>query len=199
MMAYSEISGSNGICPTGWHIPTDEEWKTLEGYADSQYGIGDPIWDATGWRGFDVGINLKSTSGWVSGGNGSNIYGLTVIPGGARYANGTFDYMGFISPFWSSTENNDNDTWYRELHHGKSGVGRNFFNKNHGFSVRCIEGEPPQPWSCGDSLVDDRDNQKYATTQIGDQCWMAENLNVGNRIDGISNQIGPSVESPYVS
>jgi len=40
------------------------------------------------------------------------------------------------------------------------------------------------PWQCGDLLVDERDGQSYETVQIGEQCWMAENLNVGERIDG---------------
>jgi uncharacterized protein (TIGR02145 family) len=38
------------------------------------------------------------------------------------------------------------------------------------------------PWSCGDPLIDTQDNQSYNTVQINDQCWMAENLNVGNRV-----------------
>lgn len=44
------------------------------------------------------------------------------------------------------------------------------------------------PWQCGDVLVDTRDGQTYTTVQIGTQCWMAENLNVGNKIDGINEQ-----------
>jgi uncharacterized protein (TIGR02145 family) len=41
IMQYTTQQGVQGICPTGWHLPTDEEWKVLEGAADSQYGIGD--------------------------------------------------------------------------------------------------------------------------------------------------------------
>ncbi|MFP4471865.1 MAG: FISUMP domain-containing protein, partial [Bacteroidales bacterium] len=59
MMQYN-TAGSQGICPEGWSVPTDEEWKTLEGTVDSQYPVGDPIWDNTDFRGFDVGLNLKS-------------------------------------------------------------------------------------------------------------------------------------------
>ncbi len=59
--------------------------------------------------------------------------------------------------------------------------------KNNGFSVRCIKDSPPT-WSCGDTLNDTRDGQNYNTVQIGDQCWMAENLNVGTMIDGSDDQ-----------
>ena len=77
-------SGVQGICPTGWHVPSDEEWKILEGTVDSQYGVGDPEWDDTGYRGYDAGNNLKSTNGWNLGGNGTDSYGFTALPGGYR-------------------------------------------------------------------------------------------------------------------
>ena len=48
MMQYTTQQGAQGICPPGWHLPTDEEWKVLEGAVDSQYGIGDPEWDNCG-------------------------------------------------------------------------------------------------------------------------------------------------------
>jgi uncharacterized protein (TIGR02145 family) len=63
MMQYTAQQGAQGICPPGWHLPTDEEWKVLEGAVDSQYGIGNPEWDENDYRGYDAGTNLKSTSG----------------------------------------------------------------------------------------------------------------------------------------
>jgi len=76
VMQYTTTSGVQGICPEGWYIPTDDEWKILEGTVDSQYPVGDPIWNNTGHRGYDAGLNLKSTSGWSSGNNGTNLFGL---------------------------------------------------------------------------------------------------------------------------
>ena len=61
MMQYSTIPGIQGICAEGWHIPTDNEWKLLEGTVDSQYGVGDTIWDLEGDRGYDAGGKLKET------------------------------------------------------------------------------------------------------------------------------------------
>jgi uncharacterized protein (TIGR02145 family) len=52
-------------------------------------------------------------------------------------------------------------------------------------------------WNCGDLLVDERDGKKYATVQIGAYCWMAENLNIGNRIDGIHDQTDNDVIEKY--
>lgn len=43
-------------------------------------------------------------------------------------------------------------------------------------------------WTCGDTLIDDRDGKTYDTVLIGTQCWMAENLNIGTRVDGSGNQ-----------
>jgi uncharacterized protein (TIGR02145 family) len=82
MMGYSATPGVQGICPPDWHIPTDDEWKILEGTVDSQYGVGHSIWNNDGLRGFDAGKNLKSTSGWSSGGNGTDLYGFGALPGG---------------------------------------------------------------------------------------------------------------------
>ncbi|MCK4980234.1 MAG: hypothetical protein KAS62_07550, partial [Candidatus Delongbacteria bacterium] len=79
MMQYDTTEGIQGICPPGWHIPTDDEWKILEGTVDSQYPVGDPEWDGTSVRGFDAGLNLKSTSGWILNGNGTGLYGFTAL------------------------------------------------------------------------------------------------------------------------
>jgi uncharacterized protein (TIGR02145 family) len=82
MMQYDTIAGRRGICPTGWHLPTDEEWKELEGAADSQYGYPDTEWNTTGFRGFDAGKNLKSQERWLLEGNGVDLFGFKILPGG---------------------------------------------------------------------------------------------------------------------
>ena len=92
-MQYTTTEGVQSICPTDWHLPSDEEWKQLEGYADSDYGYPDPEWDGTGLRGFDVGLNLKSTSGWPYGGSGTDLYVFTALPGGYRATKGNFNNL----------------------------------------------------------------------------------------------------------
>jgi len=135
MMQYSITQGVQGICPSGWHLPTDDDLKTLEGFVDSNYPVGDPVWNNNNWRGFDAGENLKSMIGWATN-SGTDLYGFKVIPGGML--EGTFykDWIGFAY-FWTSTENGGN-SWFRALAHDRSDIYRNSFSKSFACSVRCI-------------------------------------------------------------
>lgn len=138
MMQYTTQQGTRGICPPGWHLPTDEEWKVLEGAVDSQYGIGDPEWDIV-WdlRGYDAGMNLKTTSGWYGNGNGTDLFGFAGLPGGVRYYDGSFFIVGFDGYWWSSSESSF-DAWVRGLSCFSPEVGRYYDVKGIGFSVRCL-------------------------------------------------------------
>lgn len=78
LMNYNYNAGTQGICPEGWHIPTDEEFKILYGCVDSMYPIGDPEWDKYYTEmGYDAGYHLRSTYGWWSNNNGSDKFGFT--------------------------------------------------------------------------------------------------------------------------
>lgn len=132
-------TNSRNICPVGWHIPTDDEWKILEGTVDTQYGVGDPEWDADGNRGYDAGKRLKSTSGWYNNGNGTNVFGFSAHPGGARSTTGNFVDLGYSGNFWSSTPYGISFAWHRTLYYYFDGVNRNHFIKGYGFSVRCLK------------------------------------------------------------
>ncbi len=140
MMDYTNTSGSQGICPDGWHIPTDDEWKILEGSVDSEYGIGDPMWDQGGYLGFDVGTKLKSTTGWINYGNGTDDFGFSALPAGYRYIGGGYTNMEYISYTWSSSKDSYyNIPYYRSLLNTFYTVYRNYINQDHGLSVRCIK------------------------------------------------------------
>ncbi|NTV84332.1 MAG: hypothetical protein HGA23_08550, partial [Bacteroidales bacterium] len=140
MMQYTNQQGARGICPPGWHLPTDEEWKVLEGAVDSQYGIGDPEWDLYWeYRGYDAGTNLKTTSGWNWNGNGTDLFGFAGLPGGLRYGSGYFDNVGYYGYWWTSAEYYNNFlAWYRLLYCYDPEVGRYGSYKDYGFSVRCL-------------------------------------------------------------
>ena len=138
IMQYTTTQGEQGICPAGWHIPTDDEWKILEGTVDSQYPVGDLIWNNFGWRGFDVGLNLKSTSGWSNNGNGTDIFGFTALPCG-RCNDGVFFDVYEYAYFWSSTEIYDYTAWIRNLYFDYDDISRDNINKVNGFSVRCLK------------------------------------------------------------
>jgi uncharacterized protein (TIGR02145 family) len=285
MMQYMTTPGVKGICPDGWHLPTDAEWCTLTQFIDPTVNCG-----ATGVSGTDVGTKMKSTTGWYGGGNGTNASGFTALPGGFRATDGSFEYFNYHANFWSSSESGTL-AWYRGLHYSNANIYRIDYNKNYGFSVRCEKypfnqspAEPSNPtppdnstnqplntqlswsctdpdndpltfdvyfgttnppvqvaagqtdttfipmtlaydtsyywkitahddhghstegpvwsfttqaWQCGDPFVDERDNQEYTTMQIGTQCWMAENLNIGTMIQGTSNQINNGTIEKY--
>jgi uncharacterized protein (TIGR02145 family) len=140
MMHYANQQGTQGICPPGWHLPTDEEWKWLEGAVDSQYGILDPEWDYSyGYRGFDAGTNLKTTSGWSGNGDGTDLFGFSGLPGGLRYYYGGYLInVGYDSYWWLSNDYGTGHAQYRNLDFSHPGVFRSSHEKDYGFSVRCL-------------------------------------------------------------
>ncbi|MCK4662604.1 MAG: hypothetical protein KAT68_07050 [Bacteroidales bacterium] len=128
-------SGVQGVCPDGWHIPSDDEWKELEMYL----GMSQSEADAIGYRGTDEGDKLKVTNGWYSNGNGTNSSGFTVLPAGYRNDDGAFFGLGYTAFFWSSTEYSSSNAWRRTLGFSISGVHRINSCKNLGFSARCLK------------------------------------------------------------
>jgi uncharacterized protein (TIGR02145 family) len=138
-MRYTTQQGTEGICPPGWHIPTDEEWKVLEGTVDSQTGIGDGAWDWPGFRGYDAGKNLKSTSGWHNNGNGIDLFGFTGHPAGRSSQNGYFYDIAYNAFWWSSTEQSITTEWSRDFSWGANTSGRYGDGYRDGLSIRCIK------------------------------------------------------------
>jgi len=121
-------------CPAGWHLPSDDEWKTLEMYL----GMSQSEADGISWRGTDEGKKMKSTSGWYSNGNGTNSSGFNALPGGYRSGDGSFYDLGNFGIWWPATEYNSNDAWYRRLSYSYDGVDRYHNYKGYGFNVRCV-------------------------------------------------------------
>ncbi|MGJ8744857.1 FISUMP domain-containing protein [Polaribacter sp.] len=131
------------VSPEGWHLPTDEEWKILEGTVDSQFTVGDEEWNDWSYRGFDAGKNLKSTTMWIENGNGTDSFGFNALPGGFRTGSATnednnFENLGFSAPFWTSTSAGSDLLWNRELFSSKNTVHRSFEN-SWAFAIRCIK------------------------------------------------------------
>jgi len=128
------------LCPTGWHLPSDNEWKILEGTTDSLYGIQDPNWNQSGgWRGFNSGGNLKSLTGWLQGGNGVDMYGFSAKPGGYQLPNGNNGAATIEVGFWTSTEYENDYAWHRFLQYSSPWVYRYPFEKEWGLYVRCVK------------------------------------------------------------
>jgi len=120
------VNDSRNIAPIGWHVATDAEWTTLTTYL--------------GGEGVDGG-KLKETANthWNSPNEGAtNESGFTALPGGSRSSGGPFDGIGYYGLWWSSSDTNTVDAWYRSLTYASSFVGRFNIVKQWGFSVRCI-------------------------------------------------------------
>ena len=183
------------LCPTGWHVPTDDEWTALETYLG-----------ANGHSGTE-GAALKSTSGWA-GANGTDDFGFSALPGGSRYdTDGLFNDAGYFGAWWSSSPNGG-DVWCRFLNYITPVVDRLYGGPRTGFSVRCLrDADYTEVQGCTDPAytefdasanVDDgscatlastcdspsMDGYDYAVVEIGDQCWFAENLRTTVYADG---------------
>jgi uncharacterized protein (TIGR02145 family) len=126
------------LCPDGWRVPTDNEWKDLEGSAETRFGPGDPDWDHQGGRGQDAGLRLKANSGWSSGGSGTDNIGFSALPGGERCSKGRFFLAGRSGFWWSSSGYSESFSWYRNIIYGLDDMYRNIHPKWMGFSVRCL-------------------------------------------------------------
>jgi uncharacterized protein (TIGR02145 family) len=123
-------------CPSGWHLPTDAEWQTME----VSLGMTSAAAAATGWRGTDQGSQLKSASTlWNSGGIiGTTKSGFSVLPAG-YFGGGSFSYFGYYAGFWTATANGTSGVWYRYLGYNYATVSRGNHSMTIGFSVRCLK------------------------------------------------------------
>ena len=113
-----------GVCPAGWHIPTDDEWDEL---AEAVGGAS------------SAGTKLKSKAGWNGSGNGTDDYGFSVLPAGYRYSNGDFIYAGYYADFWSATEDGANNAYIRYLNFSLAYMYSGIDYKSYAFSVRCVQ------------------------------------------------------------
>lgn len=139
MMQYNTASGSQGICPPGWHIPKSGELVVLSSAVDSNYGIGDSEWYNSGYQGSDAGVNLKSENGWAEDGNGLDTFGFIALPAGQRITNGYFDGQTYKASFWSSGKDAPETAWNLALSYYEDGVDRNSQSLSWGKSVRCMK------------------------------------------------------------
>ncbi len=134
------VDDDRGVCPDGWHVPSDEEYKTLEMYL----GMSQTDADASGWRGTNEGSKLAGNANLWNDGNLENnaefgTSGFNGVPSGYRnYSNGGYYGIGDYGSFWSSTENDSYDAWFRVLGYDNADVNRYGNFKRSGFSVRCV-------------------------------------------------------------
>jgi len=126
-MQYSTTEGSRGICPAGWHIPSDAQQYALENFLKDTGQTCDAnrnsVWDCS-----TAGTKLKS--GGTSG--------LNIPLAGYRATDGSFDDRASFASLWSSLQSGG-DAWNRGLYSGDATVNRTTYSKALGFSVRCLK------------------------------------------------------------
>lgn len=119
--------GVKGICPEGWHLPSDWEWDILVNFLGGEY---------------TAGKKMKSTQGWNDylgeSGGGDNSSGFNALSAGSRQSDGSFYHLGFNALFWSSTGYDEYSAWYRNPGYSLPGVYRYYRNIGSGLSVRCV-------------------------------------------------------------
>lgn len=124
-MQYSTTPGIQGICPAGWHFPTDGEWTIL------MTNLGNDNEAAQ--------MKETGTAHWLSPNtNATNSSGFTALPGGYRNTDGTFGEIGSVGSWGCSTEYDIYEAYYWDLDHSNY-VFRNNWYKDGGFCIRCIQ------------------------------------------------------------
>ena len=121
-MLYGTTEKAQGICPTGWHIPTRVEFETLKAKVTND------------------GNALKAVGQGTENGAGTNTSGFAALLAGQRhYTSGNFDYFGSNTYFWSSTEKDSWNAYGMDLRTSDGNVGMGSGSKLYGFSIRCLK------------------------------------------------------------
>jgi len=129
---WAVIGDFRGICPIGWHVPSNDEYTVLTDFLGGEDVAGGKMKEAglEHWNYYSDQITSETT----------NESGFTGLPAGHRNTNtGDYVYMGFYGYFWSSTETSSDLAWRQYLFNYSSGIGRDTFGKPNGFSIRCLK------------------------------------------------------------
>lgn len=131
---------TSNLCPNGWRIPSDEEWKQIEVHL----GMSQLDADNIGQRGTNQGSQLAGNAAlWsdniLENNTGFGTSGFSAIPGGNRNFLGSFSSKGHNGYFWSSTEFNSSNAWMRTLGYTFTTILRYYGSKQYGHSIRCVK------------------------------------------------------------
>lgn len=149
-------------CPSGWHLPRKSELDSLV------FAVGGKS---------VAGLALKMLDSW-NGDSATDSYLFSAFPVGFRDGKkGTYENGMTSTHFWSSSEATKSSAYALELEAGKNSAQVRTIRKDYGVSVRCVEGDPDFG-----VVVDSRDGKKYKFVKIGNQVWMAENLNYKTKL-----------------
>lgn len=170
-----QIHRVHDICPEGWHIPSNKEWKIMKAFVGKK-GKSD-----------GVGISLKSPDLWdkeLRLPAGSDEFGFSALPAGERFYIGQYMDQGGSAQFWASNELDAGGATFWRLAYDSRTLDQVYESKENGVSIRCVEDklyeikEPPPPQVKVVTKAVEVQGRKIETIHIGDQVWMANNLDV---------------------
>ena len=131
----SSTNGDKNVCPTGWHVPTDTDWDELIIYLDSAADGGNNYPNVAGSKLKQVGITH-----WITpNSDATNSTLFSALPGGLRGGSGDYYSFGTAAYFWSKTEKDTDNAWYRALNNLNSNANKNATAKANGLSIRCVK------------------------------------------------------------
>ena len=120
------VNDPRGLAPEGWHIPTDFDWTTLENCLGGASVAGGAMKETGTIHWTTPNIGATNISGWAG------------LPGGYRFNNGTFNFVGIGGYWWSATESDATGALFRFLLYNNGDLNSINFSKQIGFSVRCL-------------------------------------------------------------
>jgi len=120
------VADIKGLCPSGWHVPSDTEWTNLTNYLGGEAVAGGKM-------------KTAGTTFWSLNTGAKNESGFSALPGGHRYTAGNFLSIRDNAKFWSATEIYSDYAWYRNLFYRDGVVYRYNYNRLDGYSVRCLK------------------------------------------------------------
>jgi uncharacterized protein (TIGR02145 family) len=143
MMQYVNTESAQGVCPSGWHVPSDVEWKMLE----MNIGMSLESADSVGWRGTNEGGKLKAigTELWESPNEGAtNESGFNALPNGyfdvtEVVPNDKFKGVGSTATFWTTTSDEEFTRYYHHLDYSTAKIFRTTGYSGNGTPVRCVK------------------------------------------------------------
>lgn len=134
-------SGVQGVCPTGWHLPSDAEWKILE----KELGMSADVLDQEGWRGTSQGSKLAGEADlWANDKLTMNFFisfsDFNGLPCGDRsWDEGIFYGFGLYGNWWTSLQGNATNAYNRYISFNQTGIRRSYAYKHNGNSIRCLK------------------------------------------------------------
>lgn len=184
--SHANPSGRQGVCPNGWHLPSESEWEQLTSFVSGQHefycngnnqAIAKSLASSYLWNNSTTVCTIGNDK------SSNNSTGFSALPAGYGYGSNTS--FGDAASFWSSTVLSSGGMRTCNLYYSSSTVDKTY--NYYGFcSVRCVRDiELPIGQACpGTHTVTDYDGNVYNTVQIGNQCWMKENMRATHYSDG---------------